>query len=209
MTRIIEKPALAITILLVLCAYLFFFRLGSLALTDPDETFYAQTAKEMLNKGDWTTPYLYNKPQFEKPIMIYWLIEASYKILGVNETAARLPSAIFALLGVIAMYLLGTLLFDKRAGFLSAIILATNVEYVILSRACITDMVLAAFMLLGILFFFYGYIKGKEYCYLLSSSAFALAVLTKGPVAILLPAIAFLIFLFLAKDLGRLKDIEW
>ena len=207
MDKILKKPFLAISLLAVLCAYLFFFKLGGMALTDPDETFYAQTAKEMFNKGDWTTPYLYGKPQFEKPIMIYWLIEASYKIFGVNETAARFPSAVFGLLGVIAMYLFGKLLFGKRAGFLSAVILATNVEYVIISRACITDMVLTVFMLLGALFFFYGYLKEKGYFYILSSAAFALAVLTKGPIAIILPAAVFVVFLLLTKDAGRLKKI--
>ncbi len=205
MNKIFDRPFAAVSILVVLCVYLFFFKLGGMALTDPDETFYAQTAKEMLNKGDWVTPCLYGKPQFEKPIMIYWLVEASYKILGVNEAAARLPSAIFALLGVIAVYLLGKLLFNKIAGFISAVIFATNVEYVILSRACVTDMVLTTFMLLGVLFFFYGYIKEKDYFYILSSAAFAFAVLTKGPVAIILPAAAFIVFLFFTKDLGRSK----
>ncbi len=209
MNKILEKPFLAISILLVLCAYLFFFRLGSMALTDPDETFYAQTAKEMLNRGDWATPYLYGKPQFEKPILIYWLVESSYKMFGVNEKSARLPSAVFGLLGVIAMYLLGKLLFNKRAGFLSAIILATNVEYIILSRACITDMVLTVLMLAGVLFFFYGYLKGKGYFYIFSSAAFALAVLTKGPIAIFLPAVIFSSFLFITKDLGALKKIPF
>ena len=207
MNRVMEKPILAISVLLALCAFLFFFKLGNMALTDPDETFYAQTAKEMLNRGEWITPYLYGKPQFEKPILIYWLIESSYKVFGVNETAARLPSAIFGLLGVIAMYLLGTFLFDRRAGFLSAIILATNIEYIILSRACITDMVLTVLMLIGALFFFYGYMKKEGHFYILSSAAFGLAVLTKGPMAILLPAIIFFVFLLLAKDLGELKKI--
>ena len=207
MDKILERPFLAVSILVILCAYLFFFKLGGMALTDPDETFYAQTAKEMLNRGDWTTPYLFGKPQFEKPILIYWLIEFSYKILGVNEAAARLPSAVFALIGVIAIYLLGKLLFSKRAGFLSAVILATNVEYIILSRACITDMVLTAFMLLGILFFFYGYLKGRGYFYILSSAAFGFAALAKGPIAVILPVAAFAVFLLLAKDPGRMKKI--
>ena len=207
--KISEKPLLAISVLVLLCAYLFFFKLGGMALTDPDETFYAQTAKEMLNRGDWTTPYLYGKPQFEKPILIYWLIELSYRSLGINETAARLPSAVFGLLGVIAIYLLGKLLFNKVAGFLSAVILATNVEYVILSRACITDMVLTTFMLLGVLFFFYGYVKEKGYFYILSSAAFAFAVLAKGPIAIILPAAAFVIFLLLTRDVGRLIKIPF
>ena len=92
MNKISANTFPAISILLALCAFLFFFKLGGMALTDPDETFYAQTAKEMLNGGDWATPHLYGKPQFEKPILIYWLVAGSYKLFGVNETAARLPS---------------------------------------------------------------------------------------------------------------------
>ncbi|MFA6320493.1 MAG: glycosyltransferase family 39 protein [Candidatus Omnitrophota bacterium] len=209
MDKILKKPYLAVTLLVILCAYLFLFKLGDMALTDPDETFYAQTAKEMVNKGDWTTPYLYGKPQFEKPILIYWLIEISYKIFGVNEMSARLPSALFGLIGVIAMYFLGSVLFGKKAGFLSAVILATNVEYIVLSRACITDMTLTAFMLLGVLFFFYGYLKNKKSFYILSSAAFAFAVLAKGPIAIALPVLAFIIFLAIVGDLGSLKKIPF
>ncbi len=207
MGKILEKPVLFLTILTLLCGYLFFFQSGKMALTDPDETFYAQTAKEMLARNEWVTPYLYDKPQFEKPILFYWLVEASYKVFGINEFAARFPSAVFGLIGVIAIYFLGALLFGKRAGMLSAVMLAVNVEYVILSRACVTDMVLSTFMLLGALFFFYGYLKGKNYFYLLSAAGFGLATLTKGPVAILLAGSIIFIYLILAKDLKSIKKM--
>ncbi len=207
MDRILQKPILAVSLLIVLCGYLFFFQAGKLALTDPDETFYAQTAKEMVAKGEWITPYLYGKPQFEKPILFYWLVEASYKVFGVNEFAARFPSAVFGLLGVIAIYFLGNLLFGRRAGFLSALIMATSVEYIILSRACITDMVLNTFLLLGILFFLCGYIKEKGYFYLLSAASFGLATLTKGPIFLLLGAGTIAAFLLFAKDLKAIKKM--
>lgn len=116
MNKIFEKPVLFLLILTFLCGYLFFLGSGRMALTDPDETFYAQTAKEMVVRHEWATPYLYGKPQFEKPIMFYWLVEASYGIFGVNEFAARFPSAVFGLLGVIAMYFLGALLLVKEQG---------------------------------------------------------------------------------------------
>ncbi|EFK96921.1 Glycosyl transferase, family 39 [sediment metagenome] len=199
--KIAEKPVLSVILLSILCGYLFFFRLGGLALTDPDEPFYAQTAKEMLSTGDWMTPQIYGKPQFEKPIFYYWLVAASFKLFGVNEFAARFPSAVFALTGVIAIYFLGSLLFNRRTGMLAAIILAVNVEYIILSRACITDMVLAALLSLGFLFFFYGYLKDRWYCHLLSGACFALAVLTKGPLFIILPVTAIIAYLFFIKDL--------
>lgn len=208
MNKILERPAFSIALLVVLSAYLFFFQLGNIALMDPDEVFYGQTAKEMLSRGEWLTPYLYGKPQFEKPILFYLLVKVSFMIFGVTEFAARLPSAVFGLLGIIAIYLLGALLFNKRVGLLSASILATNVEYIVLSRACVTDMALFTFMLIGILFFFYGYLKEKRYFYLLSAVSFALATLTKGPIAIILSGIAFIIYLFCAKDLNVIKKIS-
>lgn len=207
MESFLKKPAVAISVLILICGYLFFFQSEKLPLTDPDETFYAQTAKEMLVKNEWVTPYLYGKPQFEKPILFYWLVEASFKALGVNEFAARLPSAIFGTIGVAAIFFLGSLLFNRRAGFLSALILATNVEYIVLSRACITDMVLFVFLLLGALFFFCGYKKEKSYFYLLSAAAIAMATLTKGPIYLVLFMGVVLAFLFFAKDLKALKRI--
>lgn len=205
--KIAERPLAAVSILIIFSLYLFFFQLGGMALTDPDETFYAQTAKEMVSRGEWITPYLYGNPQFEKPILCYWLIEISYKAFGVNEFAARFPSAVFAMLGVIALYFLGSILFNRKMAFLASLMLATCVEYIILSRACITDMVLATFMLSGFLFFFYGTTSGKRYFYLLSAAAFALATLTKGPVAIILAGTILLIYLALNRDWGIFRKM--
>ncbi len=205
MDRPYKKTLIAVSVLILICSYLFFLRLGKLALTDPDETFYAETAREMSARDEWVTPYLYGKPQFEKPILFYWLVEASFKAFGVNEFAARLPSAVLGTAGVIATFFLGSLLFKARAGFLSALILATNVEYIVLSRACVTDMALFVFMLLAALFFICGYIKKVNYFYLLSSASVALAALTKGPVYLALFGAAILAFLFFMKDLKVLK----
>jgi len=207
MSKISQKPLAAISLLLLLSAFFFFFYLGRPALTDPDETFYAQSGREMLDRGEWATAYLYGAPQFEKPIFFYWLLKISYSIFGVNEVAARLPSALMGLAGVIGIYLIGAALFSKRAALLSAIILATNVEYIILSRACVTDMTLFVFMLFGVLFFLLGHLKGKGYFYMLSSAAFALAVLTKGPVAILLPGVVIALYFILTRDFKAIKNI--
>jgi len=207
MAKIYDRPVIFILILTMLAGYLFFFNLGGLALTDPDETFYAQTAKEMLGRGEWITPYLYGKPQFEKPILFYWLVHISYKIFGVNEFAARFPSAVFGLIGLIAMYLLGAVLFNRRVGAFAAIILASNVEYVILSRACVTDMVLTVFMLLGVYRFFCGYTTGKKFYYILSGIGFGMAVLTKGPVFIILAVGVFIISFLFSRDFSSVKKM--
>jgi len=209
MDRIIKRPGLFLFLLFGLCLYLFFFQLGGMALTDPDETFYAQTAKEMFARHEWVTPYLYGAPQFEKPILIYWLINISYRIFGVNEFAARFPSAVFALLGVFGLYHMGSLFYNKRVGLFSAAILATCVEYIILSRACVTDMALFTTMLFGAFFFFYAHMKDKPIFYIFSSVSFALAVLAKGPIAIILAGLAIIIYIFAAKRFDIPKKIPY
>lgn len=205
MSKLLEKPIVVIVLLLVLSSYLYFFQLDKIALTDPDETFYAQTAKEMVLKNEWLTPTLYGKPQFEKPILFYWLIEISYKIFGINEFAVRFPCALFGFLGLVGVYLLGRLLFNYRTGIFSAVILATCLEYIILSVGCVTDMVLTTLLLFGVFFFFCGQIKKKDYFYLISSAFFAFATLTKGPIGLLLPGFIIIIYLLLTRDFSLFK----
>ncbi|MCX5665466.1 MAG: glycosyltransferase family 39 protein [Candidatus Omnitrophica bacterium] len=205
MMKLLERPIIVVLLLLVLSGYLYFFQLDKIALTDPDETFYAQTAKEMFLKGEWLTPTLYGQPQFEKPILFYWLIEISYKIFGINEFAVRFPCALFGFLGLVGIYFLGRILFNNRVGIFSTVILATSLEYLVLSIGCVTDMVLFTLLLFGVLFFFYGQIRKKDYFYLLSSAALALATLTKGPIGLLLPASIILLYLALTKNLAIFK----
>ena len=208
MHNLLKKPIIVVLLLLVLSVYLYFFQLDKIALTDPDETFYAQTAKEMLARGEWLTPVLYGKPQFEKPILFYSFVELSYKLFGVNEFAARFPSALFGFLGLIAAYFLGRLLFNDRAGLFSAVILATSIEYIILAVGCVTDMMLSTFLLFGVLFFFYGQVRKKEYFYPLSAAAFAFATLTKGPIFMLLPGFILAVYLLIIKDFTIFKKFR-
>ena len=81
----------------------FFSHLDALGLVGPDEPRYAEVAREMAQSGDWVTPRLYGKPWFEKPILYYWGAALAYRLFGVNEFAARLPSALAALLAALAL----------------------------------------------------------------------------------------------------------
>jgi 4-amino-4-deoxy-L-arabinose transferase-like glycosyltransferase len=196
-----------LALVLVSC-YLFLFGLGSFALTDPDESFYAQTAREMTEKNDIITPYIFGKPQFEKPVMYYWLIMASYKVFGINEFAARFPSALFGILGVIGVYFLARLIFrSDMAGFLSAVVMSTSAWYFILARACVTDMVLGVFILYCLYFFLRGMVSGGKRFFLLASAMAALAVLTKGPIGLFLPGVVIMVYMFTGKRLRELPKI--
>jgi 4-amino-4-deoxy-L-arabinose transferase-like glycosyltransferase len=132
-------------LLLLLVSYLqFFHQLGGLGLVGPDEPRYAQVAREMAASGDFVTPRLHGEPWFEKPILYYWMAAAAFKALGVSELAARLPSAMAGLLGVVAVFLVGRHWVSTRCGLAAALILASSPMYLSLARAASTDMILTS-----------------------------------------------------------------
>ncbi|OGW74955.1 MAG: hypothetical protein A2Z72_07490 [Omnitrophica bacterium RBG_13_46_9] len=209
--KFFEKERLLIATLILFSASLFFIGLGAMSLTDPDEVFYAETAKEMLNRHQMLTPYIFGEPQFEKPPLYYWLVILGFKVFGINEFAARVASAIFGILGVVSVYFLGKILMDRKTGFCAGITLATSIEYLVLSRACVTDIVLGVFILCAFLFFFHGYLagSGKTRYYLLSSLFLGLSVLTKGPVGVFLPFVIIGIYVILTREIKLLKEVPF
>jgi len=207
--KFLENQNIALLVLIVFSACLFCAGIGVMPLTDPDEVFYAETAREMLKKGDFLTPYIFGKPQFEKPPLYYWLVILAFKAFGINEFAARIPSAIFGIIGIIGVYFLGKILFNEKTAFFSGIIMATSVSYIALSRACVTDVVLSVFFIYTFLFFFIGFFSSSKptIWYLLSALAMAFAVVTKGPIGVFLPVGIILIYLLFTKKIKRLKEI--
>ena len=111
--------------ILVLISILFFFVGNNIvALTDPDEVFYSLTAKEMLLRHEWLTPYIFGHPQFEKPIFTYWLLVLAFKIGGVTPWAARFFPALFATFSVVGIYVLTKLIYiDRKRAFFAGLVL--------------------------------------------------------------------------------------
>lgn len=190
-----------LAIVALVAAFIMFFQLGHLPLLDPDEPVYAQTAREMLQMGDFISPRIYGDYWYDKPPLYYWLVAASFKLFGQNEFAARFPSALLAVCGVLLAYRLGKSIFGRRAGFIAALVLATSVEYFYLGKAAVTDITLTFFMTASLLL----YLREKYYP---AYAAAGLAVLTKGPVAIVLPAAIVLAHLVWTRDIGKIKRIK-
>ncbi|MDD2679368.1 MAG: glycosyltransferase family 39 protein [Candidatus Omnitrophica bacterium] len=177
---------------------------GIVSLTNPDEVFYLQTAKEMAQQDTWITPYLFGQPQFEKPIFLYWMLRASIGIFGNTPFAARLPAAFIAILGVVAVYLLSLIGFkDDKKAFFSGLVLISCGFYIGLARSVFTDMIFSVFILFALLSFYWGYTypSRKGAGLILFSVSCALAVLTKGPLGLLIPLLVILAFLFIKKEL--------
>lgn len=202
-----SKNTKYVFILIVLCYFFFIFGNSILELTDPDEIFYTLTAKEMVEHNTWMTPYLFDHPQFEKPILTYWLIRMGFLIWGITAFAARFPPALFASLGVLAVYLLGRLMFgDPKKAFLSALIIASGGLYIGLGRTVFTDMIFSVFIMLALCFFWWGYAdkSKKNTGIILFFAMSALAVLTKGPLGIGVPFLIIFVYLAISRELKYL-----
>jgi len=183
---------LRVAALLLLCGVAFWWRLGYLGLIDPDEPFYAQSSREMLEAHDWSTPRIFDRPQFEKPIFLYWLSMGSFRAFGDNEFAARAPAALFATLLVVMTWAFGERMFGGRAAFLASVVLATSAEFFVSARMMLTDMVFGAFVC-GSVFSLWLASRGARrpgLWFVAACGLSALAVLTKGPLGLLLPALA-------------------
>src|SRR5574341_1326676 len=154
-----KKTIRHVAILMLAAGLFFFFMLGSAPLTEPDEGRNAEVAREMLVTGDWSTPHLNFERKLNKPVLFFWASAFSMKLGGVNEAAARFPSAAAAAAGVMAIYALGRCMFGERAGLLAGLVLASSPVYLAFSRIVIFDMLLTAFVVFTLLFFYLGSIE--------------------------------------------------
>lgn len=200
--------------LTALCALLYLTGLGGYRLFDVDEPRYADTAKGMVENGDWCVPYFNGEYRFEKPVLTYWLIGASYLVFGVNEAAARFPSALCATGTVLLTCLLGARLLSPGAGLAAGAALALSIQFLALGRMALTDMPLTFFFTACLALFLLADREtrpGKaRLLYLGSFLACGLAVLTKGPVGMVLPgAIAAGWLLAAGRLRGGLARIPW
>ena len=200
---------LRVAALLLLCFVAFWWRLGYLGLIDPDEPFYAQSSREMLQAHDWATPRIFDQPQFEKPIFIYWLSMASFRTIGDNEFAARAPAALFATLLVFMTWAFAARVLNERAAFLTSVVLATSVEFFVSARMMLTDMVFAAFVC-GSVFSLWLASRSERRpgsWFVVACAMSGLAALTKGPLGMLLPALSILALLLVRAHRPPLRPL--
>ena len=198
-----------ISILFLICYALFLLGNNFFSLSDPDEVFYSLTAKEMAAKNEWMTPLIFGQPQFEKPPLTYWLLETAFKTGGVSPVTARFFPAVFATLGVMAIYFLGLMGFkDERKAFLSAVVLATSAFFVGMGKTVFTDMIFTVFILCAFTMFVWGFTnRRRQGISFIGFYVFcALATLTKSPLGLLIPQIAVILFLLYQRQIEFLKS---
>ena len=179
----------------------FFWMLGAAPLFDVDEGAFSEATLEMFQRGDFLSTYLNGEPRYDKPILVYWLQAASVALLGVNEWAFRLPSALCATAWAWLTYLFVKRHYGTERGLFAAALLATSLGVYIIGRAATADALLNCLLAAAMFAAWLHLSTGKRGWLYATHAAIALGVLAKGPIAILVPFATTLVFCLLRKDL--------
>ena len=190
--RVVRRATL---LLLLLCSVTFLAGLGRPAIGDSDEAFYAEAAREMRERGDWLTPYYNYETRFQKPVLYYWLIGGTYAVAGVGEAQARLWAALSGLGLALVTAAAGRRWRDEPTGLLAGAIVATTFGYFSIGRLSLPDLPLAFLVTLTVYATLVGTLDDHPRAtrwLALAGAAAGGAFLTKGPIGLVVAALAIL-----------------
>lgn len=164
--------------------FIFFHNIGNYSLMDVDETRYVAMARDMFNSKNFLTLYLNGDYFFEKPPLYFWGECFSFAIFGkINEFTARFPVALYGMLTAFLVYFAGKKIVSRSYGVISSLILATSLEFIILSKFAILDIVVSTCIGFALIFGFMTYFcqeQNKKYFWWLFYIFSGLAVMAKG-----------------------------
>jgi len=208
---------LSVLLAAAICPY--FFDLDGSSIWDANEAFYVETPREMMERGDYIIPTFNYEPRLNKPILSYWVVAAFYHMFGVSVGVQRIPIALGALV------MIGTAFFlafaatpasavpgesrQREAALWSALGLAVTPRLLMFGRRIFIDIYISMFMGLTLLLFALAerYPSRRRRFLLSMYAAVGLGVLTKGPIAILLPALVIAGYLLVHREVGRIRSL--
>jgi 4-amino-4-deoxy-L-arabinose transferase-like glycosyltransferase len=205
-----QRLWIAGVLLVALVGLMLFARLGALPLVNPDEGRNAQIASEMQRSGSWLIPTYNGATYLDKPAFFFRAVALSLGALGESEAAARLPSAIAALIlaGVVFAFVRSR--YGLRTGALVVAVLVTTPLYVAFARIVIFDMLLTLFVVSAIVC---GFLAEEHEglrrtrWYLSCAAAMGFATLVKGPVGFILPLVVLTVFHLVEKRPSALRRL--
>lgn len=211
---IASKPAKRFTAtVILLCAVLWFGMLGQRDLFDTDEGRYAGIPAAMVDSGDWLTPRLNDFKYFEKPVLQYWGTAAAFTLLGKSNASARLWPALLGFSAALFSMLVAFRLYGGRAAIYTFLLAISYLMVVVFGHYLTLDMALSAFVVMGIGSLVMAQ-SGRNNESLTRNwmlagwAALALAALTKGLVAIVLPAATVVVYSLWQRDWGLWKKLH-
>lgn len=181
-------------LVLALPLFAFLVRLGAAPLFDVDEGAFSEATREMFERGDFLSTYLDGENRFDKPILIYWLQAIGYLLFGASEWAFRLPSALAAAAWSYATWYFARKHFGPDTALAALLVAATALGPFAIGRAATADALLNLLLVLTLFDAWRHLQSGRREPLLRSFVWMGLGVLTKGPIAIIVPAAVTLLY---------------
>lgn len=192
----INNHMLRIGALFLLTVLSYGFYNAYLPITDPVESNYVLSAITMLKHNSWISPMIYDQVWYDKPPLTYWALMISYKLFGISDFTSRIPNTLIAGGSVALMYhLVYRIKESTHIAVTSAILLFSALQFWYISHAVITDGFLFFFSLAIFGYSYLAFTKNDKHSMVKAYAAAALAVVTKGPVGIVLPGLILLLFI--------------
>lgn len=190
-------PRLWLRVLLAVSLILLFVDLGGSTIWDANEAFYVETPRQMVQSGDYVNPSFNGQPRWNKPVLSYWVVAGFYQVFGVSVATERLAIAVGAVLLVLAAGVIGRTIAGADAGVVAALALASAPRVMLWSRRIFIDVWFTALLALALMAFVLARARPERRTrWFLAMYAFlGLAMLTKGPVALVLPGFALAVWL--------------
>ncbi len=207
-------------LLLALVTMAYLVNIGQFSIFDSSqEVYFIQAAKEMAHAGQWGLPLFNHQEVLDQPPFFIWNILFVFKLLGVSLLAAKIPGLLWALSGIILIYVFAKMLFsDRLTSILSAAMLATSWGYFKMVHVAVPDLAFVSLMLLSAGLFWAWYTRiDRPQAYqsilksinLLLGIVFGCLLLLVGPMGVLFPASFFFVFLVFSKKTNRLNRFNW
>ncbi len=192
----INYPLLVFIVALILCLQ----NIWGPSIYILDEAKNATCAREMMVSTDHIVPTYNYQLRTDKPPLHYYFMMASYKVFGVNAFGARFFSAVFGALTILITFLYSRKLFSQEIALLTSFVLMSSLHFILQFHLAVPDPYLIFFLTLSGFAFFDGIENNRSKQIYLAYVAMGFGVLTKGPVAIVLPAFSLIVYLLLTKN---------
>lgn len=181
----------------------------NLDIMEVDAAQYASISLEMMKSNQWLQVFDRHEDYLDKPPLLFWLSAFSFKLFGVGSWQYKLPSVIFSLIGLLSTFKLGERLYNKQIGHYAALILGGSLAMIMINNDIKTDTILVA----SIVFSIWMYVSAIEtniWKYFIGAAlGTAAAMLTKGPIGLMMPLLAIGGHLILKRNLKPIWNLKW
>ena len=176
---------------IILCIVVYIIGSITVPLMEIDSVQYANISREMLLNKSFLQIFDQGKDYLDKPPLLFWVSALSMYIFGINDIAFRLPSILMAVLAIYSTYKFTILYYSKEIALLAALVLASSQAMFLITHDLRTDTMLMAWVILGI-WQFSSWLFTKKWISLITAFvAVAFGMMTKGPIALMVPIFSF------------------